>query len=139
MKRNLLVFSALCFGLLVAAGPVVAHHRFFGVLDLTNPITFEGVITNVEWVNPHISFNVDVKDQSGKVTNWRFEGANPGALQMRGWARTDLKKGDKVTVQGYRAKDGSFVAGAGAVKLPDGRTLDAASDGVPPYNSKRVK
>jgi hypothetical protein len=93
-------------------------------------------VTNVKWVNPHISFNVDVKDSTGKVSNWRFEGANVGALRMRGWERNDLKVGDKVTFSGYRAKDGSLVAGAGAVTLADGRTLDAASDGVPVNRSE---
>jgi hypothetical protein len=115
----------------------MGHHRFFGLLDLNNPITFEGIITNVQFVNPHISFNVDVKDSAGKVTNWRFEGANVGALRMRGWDRNDLRVGDKVTVTGYRTKDGSRVAGASAVTLADGRTLDAASDGVPSYIPKK--
>jgi hypothetical protein len=139
MKRNLLVLFALGFGLLVAAGPVVAHHGFMGIFDLRTPVTFEGVITRVEWENPHISFNVDVKDANGKVTSWRFEGANPGALKTRGWARTDLRIGDKITLRGYRATNGLSVAAVGVVTLPDGRTLDAASDGVPPHPAKKVK
>lgn len=136
MKRNLIVFSVLALGMLVAAGPVGAHHAFFGTFDLTTPVTFEGVITNVEWANPHIAFTVDVKDEHGKITNWRFEGAAPGALRTRGWIRTDLKNGDKVKVEGYRAKNGVFVAAAGAVTLADGRTLSAASDGVPAVKGK---
>ena len=139
MRRRLIVFSALALGLLVAAGPLVAHHGFFGVLDLTGPILFEGVVTNVKWTNPHIVFNLDVRDQDGKVTNWRFEGAGPGALKLRGWDRTDLRIGDRITVEGYRAKDGSFVAGAAAVMLANGRTLDASSDGVPSFGIHQGK
>jgi hypothetical protein len=134
MKRSLIVLSAL--GLLVTAAPVAAHHGFMGQFDLSAPTTFEGVITKVEWENPHISFTVDVKGADGKVTSWRFEGANPGALLSRGWARTDLKTGEKIKLQGYRATKGAFVGAAGAVTFADGRTLDAASDGVPPYRPK---
>ncbi len=135
MKRNLIVFSVLGFALLTA-GPVVAHHGFMGMMDLRTPITFEGVITKVEWANPHIAFYVDVVGADSKMTSWRFEGAGPGALTTRGWARTDLKHGEKIKIVGYRAKDGSFVAAARSVTLPDGRTLEAASDGVPPLRAK---
>jgi hypothetical protein len=131
-----MIFAVLGFGLLAATGPVVAHHGFFGKVDLNTPITFEGVVTRVEWANPHISFYVDVTAPDGAVTNWRFEGAGPGALVTRGWTRTDLTSGMRVTVVGYRAKDGTFVAAARAVTLPDGRTLEAASDGVPPLKAK---
>ena len=134
MKRTLIVLSAL--GLFVAATPGVAHHGFMGQFDLNTPSTFEGVITKVEWENPHISFTVDVKAADGKVTSWRFEGANPGALLNRGWVRTDLKAGEQIKLQGYRATNGAFVAAAGAVTLANGRTLDAGSDGVPPYRPK---
>jgi hypothetical protein len=132
MKGSWIISCALGFGLLVGATTAMAHHGFYGVFDLTNPITFEGVVTSVDWANPHISFTVDVKDQDGKVTNWRFEGAGPGALRTRGWVRTDLKNGETVKLVGYRATNGSFVAAAGAVTLVDGRTLDAGSDGVQP-------
>src|SRR5262245_11895330 len=130
MKRILLRFFGV--GLLLAAEPILAHHGFTGAFDLKTPTTFEVTISNVEWENPHISFSVDVKDKTGKVTSWRFEGASLSALRSRGWARTDLKFGEKVIVKGYRAKNGAAVAAAGAVTLPSGRTLDASSDGVVP-------
>ena len=139
MKRKLLFVSILGFGLIVTAGTVTAHHGFMGIFDLRTSTTFEGVITRIEWENPHISFNVDVKDADGKVTSWRFEGANPGALRSRGWARTDLKIGEKVVIRGYRATGGLPVAAAGGVTLADGRTLDASSDGVPSNKAKQAK
>ena len=124
MKRILILLLAISV-------PAMAHHGFFGFVDLTNPITFKGTVTRLEWSNPHVEFFVDVKDAAGKVTNWKFEAASPVALKNRGWARTDLKVGEQVTIVGYRAKDGSSVAAAGSVTFADGRTLDAASDGVP--------
>ena len=136
MKRCLIAFCAGVVGLLLASVPVAAHHGFFGVVDLSAPITFEGVITTVQWVNPHITFTVDVKDREGKITNWKFVAAGPAAFLARGWSRTDLKTGDRVHVVGYRAKDGTFLAAAGAVTLADGRKLDAASDGVPSLKAK---
>ncbi len=139
MIRLLIALSSIAVGILTLAGPATAHHRFFGILDLKNPIVFEGVVTKVLWTNPHVSFNLDVKESSGKVVNWRFDGANVGALWIRGWTKTDIKVGDKITVTAYRAKDGSLLAGAGAVTLADGRTLDAASDGVPGLALARKK
>ena len=82
-----------------------------------------GTITNVEWKNPHIWFYVDVKNPDGTVTNWGFAGGAPGQLMRRGIMKDQLKLGETIVVEGFRAKDGSFNASGGRVTFPDGRTI----------------
>ena len=110
-------------GLLVTSALVFAHHSFQAEYDGTKPVTLSGVLTKVEWTNPHARFYVDVKDQNGNVTNWNLELASPNALRRLGWTRDTLKVGEVVTVQGSLAKDGSKIANAKAISLADGRKL----------------
>jgi len=120
---------ALAVALSAAAIPAYAHHSFAAEFDGTKPVRLVGKITRVEWTNPHSYFYVDVVDQKGKITNWAVEGAGPGALSRRGWKKGDLKLGDTVVVDGYRAKDGSYVADGRRVTLPDGRSVYGGSPG----------
>ena len=83
----------------------------------------DGAVTGVEWQNPHTYFYMDVKDESGKIVNWRLETGSPGALMLRGWTRETIKVGDHLVVQGYRAKDIPNVAAARSVTMMDGRTI----------------
>src|SRR5579872_1034343 len=94
-------------GLIMAAMPVLAHHSFAAEYDNKKPVELKGVISKVEWTNPHARFYVDVKDASGKVTTWNLELASPNVLIRNGWRRTSLKVGDQVTVSGSQAKDGA--------------------------------
>jgi hypothetical protein len=86
-------------------------------------VVLEGTVTNVEWINPHTYFYLDVKDQSGKNMNWALETGSPSVLIARGWTRDTMKLGDHVTVHAYRAKDKPNLAAARSVTLADGRTL----------------
>jgi len=123
MKAAGLVVLAL----LISAVPVLAHHSFAAEYDASKPMKVTGTVTKVEWMNPHARFYVDVKDDSGKVTNWNFElGAIP-VLLKQGWKKDSLKAGDQVTVEGSLAKDGSNSANARSVKLPDGRRVFGGS------------
>jgi hypothetical protein len=118
---------------LAAAGPLLAHHSFSLEFDATRQITCKGVVTKVEWMNPHIYFYLKVKKAPGQEVNWIFESAGPNTLVRRGWNRNTLKIGDRITVIGYRAKDDVNVASAREVVLADGRTVIAAppNDGGP--------
>ena len=119
-------------GLLAAAGlmagiPAWAHHSFAAEFDGSRSLRLTGTITRIEWSNPHSYFFLDVKDDKGNVVNWGCEGAGPGALTRRGWKKGDLKLGDTIVVDGYRARDGSHFLNARRVTFPDGRSLDSGS------------
>jgi hypothetical protein len=130
MKKKL---SWIAVGLLVAAAPALAHHSFAAEYDNNKSLKLTGTVTKVEWQNPHARFYVDVKDDSGKVTNWEFELGSPNGLMRRGWTRNSLKPGDVITVTGYQAKDGTSLGNARTVSLADGRKVFAGStdDGGP--------
>jgi Family of unknown function (DUF6152) len=114
---------------LAAAVPVLAHHSFAAEFDASKAIRLTGTLTKVEWTNPHSYFYIDVKSDSGEVIKWSCEAGSPGALSRRGFKRGDLKLGDTVIVDGYRAKDGSNLVDARRVTLPDGRIVSGASAG----------
>jgi len=120
--------SALAaIALIVAAAPVMAHHSFAAEFDAEKPVALTGTVTKIEWTNPHAYFYIDVKDASGKVTNWGMEMGSPNGLMRQGWSRTSLKVGDQVSIEGSQAKDGAKVANARSVVLAGGQKLFAAS------------
>ena len=112
---------------LLAPAAALAHHSFAAEYDSKKPVTLKGTVTKVEWTNPHARFYIDVKDDSGNVTNWNLELASPNVLVRQGWNRHSLNVGDQVTVEGAQAKDGSFLANARTVTLADGRKVFAFS------------
>ena len=114
-------------GLLVLALPALAHHSFAAEYDAKRPVTLHGVVTRVEWFNPHARFSIDVKDESGNVTSWNLELASPNALRRLGWTKDFLQVGGEVTVVGVLAKDGSKLATARSVTLADGRKMVAGA------------
>jgi len=127
MRTKLAVFAAVVV-LVAAAAPLLAHHSFAAEFDSSKPITLSGTVTKIEWMNPHTYFYIDVKDESGKVTNWAFEMGSPNALMRQGWTRNSMKIGDQITVEGWLAKDGTKTANAKSVVLAaSGKRLFAAS------------
>jgi hypothetical protein len=132
MRATLAVVAA-GLGLLVPAVPVLAHHSFGAEYDAKQPVTLKGTVTKFEWTNPHARFYIDVKDDSGNVTNWNLELASPNVLGRQGWTRHSLNIGDVITVEGSRAKDGAHMANARSVTLADGKKVGArsADDGGP--------
>jgi hypothetical protein len=123
--------SAAAVLLFLTTMRVSAHHAFAATYDENRLVTISGVVTKFEWINPHAWLYIDGKDESGKVGSWRFEMGSPGGLVSRGWEKTAVKSGDRVIVDGYRAKDGSNVANARMVTLPGGRKLFGGFQSTP--------
>jgi hypothetical protein len=133
MKATLSACVATGVGLLALALPVLGHHSFAAEYDAAKPIQFTGVVTKVEWLNPHAYFYIDVKDgASGRVINWACELGSPNGLSRQGWTRNTLKIGMTVSFEGTLARNGSYKTNARNVTV-DGKRLGAASsEGLTP-------
>src|SRR5262245_28970342 len=131
--RAYILAGLIAAGVMVGANTAMAHHSFAAEFDANKPITLTGVVTKVEWTNPHVWFYINVKDaKTGEVTNWGAEMGPPHGLQRRGWRRETLKIGEQVTVVGSMAKNGTKRMNARTVTLVatggrPGESLDAAS------------
>ena len=125
-----LCLAAVGLIVLAAGIPVVAHHAFSAEFDGSKPVTLKGTVTRMEWINPHAWLHMDVKGPDGKVATWGVEGGAPNALLRRGWNRDSVRPGTAITVEGFRAKDGSNRANGRDVVLPDGRKLFIGSSGT---------
>ena len=122
-----IVWSFLAAATLVVVAPVSAHHSFAAQYDANQPVTLTGVVTKVEWTNPHARFYINVKDAAGQTTNWNLELASPNYLKRAGWSSTSLKEGDEVTVEGSLARSGASMANARTVTFADGTRVFARS------------
>ena len=121
--RNCKAVAVLVVGLLLGVPAAWAHHGL-AAFDTTHTVKMEGTVTDFQWINPHAYIYADLKDENGKVANWKLEMGSLGMLtRFGGWNRNTVKRGDQVTVQGFRAKDGSPYMSLGKIWLPDGRTL----------------
>jgi Family of unknown function (DUF6152) len=129
MKKLALMMA----GALMAAVPVLAHHSFSAEFDRDKPVSFTGTVVKIDWMNPHTWIYVDAKDASGNITHWQCETGAPNELVRRGWKKNSLKVGEVVTVNGFRAKDGTNTANAREVVLPSGLQVFSGSsdDGGP--------
>ena len=121
MTRQLLAGSALLF---LFAARLTAHHSFGAEYDATKPITISGVLTKIEWTNPHSFIYLDVTDEKGNVANWKMEGYPPNVLYRNGWQKDlTMKPGDKITVTGWRSRDGTNWGQSREITLPSGKKM----------------
>src|SRR5271168_568238 len=127
MKTKLSVLLGIAFALGVL--PIQAHHSFAAEYDASKAIRVTGVISKVEWTNPHSYLYIDMKDDQGNPVTWTCEGGAPNALSRRGFQKNSIKIGDTVTIDGYGAKDGSRLMDARRITLSDGRSFYSGSPG----------
>jgi len=121
--RRLALLLVLGSGIL-AARFAAAHHSFAAVFDGDKPVKMTGQVTDVEWTNPHFHFSIDVKDQAGAVTRWRFEGYPPNMLVRQGWKRDEtLMPGATVTVDGWASRDDATLGAVRWITFADGKKL----------------
>jgi hypothetical protein len=120
--------AALVAGVLpLTAVAVAAHHSFAAEYDANQPITLQGRIARIDLVNPHAWLYLETKDADGRLVRWNVEMGAPNNLIRRGVTKATLPIGETVTVDGYRAKDGSTTVNSRQIKMADGRTLFTGS------------
>jgi hypothetical protein len=127
MKTHVILIAAV-IGIL-AGTRLLAHHSFAAQYDPSKAIRITGTLSKIEWTNPHTYFYVDVKEENGQVTTWGCEGAASGQLSRRGFKKGDVKIGDTIVIDGYRARDGSHLMDARRITLADGRIVAGGSPG----------
>ena len=125
---SLIIGSALLAG----AMPAWAHHAFATEFDAQKPVTMKGIVTKIDWANPHVWFYINVKTENGTIENWGFEMGGPNSLRNSGWTKETMKIGDEVIVEGFLAKNGSRSVNAkNVVMASTGKKLGAASSAGP--------
>jgi hypothetical protein len=127
MNKRYITLAGLGLGLALAV-PASAHHSFSAQYDGDKPVELIGLVTKVEWANPHVYIYVDVENEAGEYEEWALEMGAPAVLtRTQGWTRSTLQIGDEIKVEGRLARDGSNLANARDVTLATGEKLGAAS------------
>jgi hypothetical protein len=131
VKSNLFIILLSIVGGLSFGRPAIAHHSFAAEFDADKPVTLKGTVVKWEMINPHGWITLDVAAPGGEKTRWMVETSNPNGLMRLGWNKNSLKAGDAITVEAFKAKDGSNTANAARITLSDGRSIFAGSSGTP--------
>jgi hypothetical protein len=128
MRRRILL-AAIATLILVPVS-LWAHHAFAAEFDAQKPVKLRGVVTKMEWINPHAWIHIDVKSPDGKVIKWDIEAAAPNSMLRRGFNQDSLKVGTEILVDGFQAKDGANRANGSSITYPDGKKLFIGSSGT---------
>ena len=131
MKSNAQAVRLAVIVVLLAGVQAAAHHSFAAEFDAEKPVTLKGTVVKWELMNPHGWITMEVPGPDGTTAQWMVETSNPNGLMRLGWSKRSLKPGDAITVEAFRAKDGSNTANASRVTLADGRKVFAGSSGTP--------
>lgn len=130
MRASLAIGLVAAIGMLAAASPAVAHHAFSAEFDADMPVTLQGTVTRMEWVNPHAWIHIAVEKEDGTTEAWMVEGGAPNALLRRGFNKNSLPPGTIIMVEGYQAKDGAMRANGRDITFEDGTKLFVGSSGT---------
>ncbi len=130
MRASLAIGLVAAIGMLAAASPAVAHHAFSAEFDANMPVTLQGTVTRMEWVNPHAWIHIAVEREDGTTEAWMVEGGAPNALLRRGFNKNSLPPGTIIMVEGYQAKDGAMRANGRDITFEDGTKLFVGSSGT---------
>ena len=119
--KNTVRAALVCVGaaLLLAPGPLSAHHSFVSEFSIAKPVTVKGTLTRLDWVNPHGWIYVDVKDPQGQVEHWKIETGSPLRMEKRGLKKEDFHIGSEVIISGYAARDAKLTAAGMIITFPD--------------------
>ena len=139
MKMARFLTAAVAASMLLAGAPAVAHHAFSAEFDVDSPISLNGTVTRVEWLNPHSWIYIDVPGGAGETEEWAIEVGPPGPLFRRGIREEMLPIGSEIQVDGFQAQDKSNRATGLDVTFPDGRRIFTGSEntGAPPSPAER--
>jgi uncharacterized protein DUF6152 len=132
MRRKAHGVSLAVFGLLALAIPAVAHHAFPAEFDVDKPVTLTGVVSRIDWINPHVYVYLDVKDNTGRTASWALESWPTGILRKSGVSRDMIKEGTPLTILAYRAKDGKNLAYIRKFTWADGHAIETWFGGREP-------